>query len=82
MVKDMDEVIRKQNNEIHKQWQQMIERDAQIQAQSTRLSQFISARERRDFFEGAHPDFEEQSMSRAQESPSCLSFSSFMSCTV
>jgi len=38
MVKDMDEVIRKQNNEIHKQWQQMIERDAQIQAQSTRLS--------------------------------------------
>jgi len=57
MVKDRDEVIRKQNSEIHKQRQQMIERDAQIQA--TRFSQFISARERRDFFEGAYPDFEE-----------------------
>ena len=59
MVKDRDEVIRKQHSEIRKQRQQMILRDAQIQAQSTRLSQFISARERRDFFVGTHLDDEE-----------------------
>ena len=59
MVKDKDEVIRKQHSEIRKQRQQMILRDAQIQAQSTRLSQFISARERRDFFVGTHLDDEE-----------------------
>ena len=59
MVKDREEVIRKQHSEIRKQRQQMILRDAQIQAQSTRLSQFISARERRDFFVGTHLDDEE-----------------------
>ena len=59
MVKDWDEIIRKQHNENRKQRQQMILRDSQIQAESTRLSQFISARERRDFFVGTHLDDEE-----------------------
>ena len=54
MVEERDEEIRKQKSEILKQRRQMIKRDAQIRAQITRLAQFICAKERLDFFDGAH----------------------------
>ncbi|AES78817.2 hypothetical protein MTR_7g046110 [Medicago truncatula] len=58
-METMSGKIEQQDHEIRKQKQQIVEKDAQIQAQSTRLAQFISAKERWDFFKDAHSDSEE-----------------------
>lgn len=51
--------IEQQEHEIRKYRQQIVKKDVQIRAQSTRLAQFISARERWEFFNDAHLDSEE-----------------------
>jgi hypothetical protein len=58
-VKYMDGEIEQHKFELLTQRRQLIEKDAQIQAQSARLAQFISKKECMDFFAGAHPDFED-----------------------
>ncbi|KEH16785.1 hypothetical protein MTR_0094s0100 [Medicago truncatula] len=51
--------IEQQEHEIRKYRRQIVKKDVQIRAQSTRLAQFISARERWEFFKDAHSDSEE-----------------------
>jgi hypothetical protein len=51
--------ILQHKHEILNQKRQLIEKNAQIQAQRARLAQFISKKECMDFFAGTHPDFEE-----------------------
>lgn len=52
--------IEQQEHEIRKQRRQIVKKkDVQIQAQSTRLAQFISARDRWEFYNYAHSDSEE-----------------------
>jgi hypothetical protein len=51
--------IEQQEHELLKQRKRIAKRDVQIRAQSTRLAQFISAKEPLDFFDGANSDFKE-----------------------
>jgi hypothetical protein len=58
-VADRDLTIVLQQDTILKKEQQLIKKNSQIQAQSAKLAQFISKKERMDFFAGADSDFEE-----------------------
>ena len=58
-VGDKDVEILQFKHELLNKERQLIEKNAQIQAQSATLAQFISKKECMDFFAGAHPDFEE-----------------------
>ena len=58
-VEDRDVEILQHKHELLNKERQLIEKNAQIQAQSARFAQFISRKECMDFFAGAHPDFEE-----------------------
>lgn len=58
-METMSGKIEQQEHELLEQKEQIAKKDAQIQAQSVTLAQFISKKERMDFFTGAHPDFEE-----------------------
>jgi hypothetical protein len=58
-VADRDLTIVLQQDTILKKEQQLIKKNSQIQAQSVKLAQFISKKERMDFFAGADSDFEE-----------------------
>ena len=58
-VGDKDVEILQLKHELLNKERQLIEKNAQIQAQSATLAQFISKKECMDFFAGADPDFEE-----------------------
>jgi hypothetical protein len=59
IVGDKDVEILQTKHELLNKERQLIEKNAQIQAQSVSLAQFISKKECMDFFTGAHPDFGE-----------------------
>jgi hypothetical protein len=58
-MEDKDVEILQHKHEILNKERQLIEKNAQIQAQSARLAQFISKKECMDFFAGAPLDFEQ-----------------------
>ncbi|AES96356.2 transmembrane protein, putative [Medicago truncatula] len=58
-METMSGEIEQQEHEVHKLRRQIVKKNVQIRAQSTRLSQFISAGERWEFFKDAHSDSDE-----------------------
>jgi hypothetical protein len=58
-IGDKDVEILQLKHELLNKEQQLIEKNAQIHAQSARLAHFISKKECMDFFAGAHRDFKE-----------------------